>query len=85
MSDEQRTVTPLINENARHAPIPRPFAYPSRYGLANAVTALVGDYGRIGAINVLVEMAEMLDREEDPLFDTLRRRRLLPERYANAG
>jgi hypothetical protein len=68
----------------RHRPIPRPFAYPSRYGLANSVSQLVHEYGRMGAINVLIEMAEMLEREEDYLTDTVRRRRIVPEIYADA-
>ena len=75
----------LINDNAKSRPIPRPYAYPSRFGLANAVSQLVFEYGRIDAINILIEMAELLEREEDPLADAVRRRRLVPSVYTNAS
>ncbi len=85
MSDTpETTVVRLPEDEARSRPIPRPFAYPSRYGLSNAVYQLVFEYGRIGAINILIEMAEMVEREEDFTADTVRRRRVVPGVYADA-
>lgn len=57
-----------------HRPIPRAFAYPSDYELARAARSLMRDYGMHGAINRLIEMAERLEREEDPHVVLLCRR-----------
>lgn len=78
------TVVPLENDAARARPIPRKFAYPSRFGLANAVSHLTLEYGRIGAINILIEMAEMLEQEKDYLTDTISRRLVIPGVYTDA-
>lgn len=68
-------ITPLA---VPHRPIPGGLAvaYPSDFGLANAVTGLIRDYGRDGAINRLVEMAERLAAGEDQYAWVFRRRRV---------
>jgi hypothetical protein len=84
MSDEQTTVVRLPDDEARPRPMPRPFAYPSRFGLGVAVSRLVFEYGRIGAVNTLIEMAEMVERGEDYMTDTVRRRRIVPGVYGSS-
>ena len=76
--DPPATIVRLPDDEAKSRPIPRPFAYPSRYGLAVAVYQLMHEYGRIGAVNVLLEAAQMIERGEDFLTDTLAHRRVAP-------
>jgi hypothetical protein len=67
-----------------HRPIPRRLAYPSEYGLANAASQLIRDYGKDGAINKLIEMAGRIERDEDPLRDIISKaRRVEPPFDAN--
>lgn len=59
--------------------LPRPFAYPSDYGLATATSNLLRDYGRVGAVNRLIEMAQRIEAGGDPLRWALMRRRVEPD------
>lgn len=61
-----------------HKPIPTKLAvaYPSDYGLANAISSLIRDYGRQGAVNRLIEAAERVSKEEDHMAWPLSRRRV---------
>ena len=68
-------------DKAKHRRIPRPLAYPSDYGLANAAHQLLAEYGKDGAINRLIEMAERLRAGQDPLAWALRRQRVEPPCY----
>ncbi len=61
-----------------HKPIPPAIAYPADYGLACATAALVWQYGKDGAINRLIEMAERLEAGEKPGDWVLRRNRVDP-------
>jgi hypothetical protein len=72
-----RTTIHRIPTSATGArPIPRPFGYPSDFGLGNAIAALVRDYGPVGAINRLIEEAERLEAGLDPVRSAVRRRRI---------
>ena len=62
----------------RHRPIPPPIAYPADYGLANVTCDLIWQYGRDGAINRLIEMAERIAAGEKPGDWVLKRRRVDP-------
>lgn len=66
----------LRNFPGGHRPIPRRIAYPSDYGLAIAAENLMRDYGQHGAINRLIEMAELLARGESPVASVALRRRV---------
>ena len=63
---------------ARHQPIPPAIAYPADYGLARATYDLIWQYGKDGAINRLIEMAERIAAGEKPDDWVLRRRRVDP-------
>lgn len=82
MSDhEQKTTIHRLPEPATGArPIPRPFGYPSDFGLANTISSLVRDYGRVGAVNRLIEEAERLEAGIHPLLSAIRRRRIESDR-----
>lgn len=73
------TIKPLPESSqSRHQPIPPAIAYPADYGLANCVSDLIWQYGRDGAINRLIEMAERLSAGEEPGDWVMRRRRVDP-------
>jgi hypothetical protein len=59
-------------------PIPKPFGYPSDFGLGTAAKQLVAEYGTVGAINRLIEMAEWLEAGKNPLDWAIRKRRVQP-------
>ena len=61
-----------------HRPIPPAIAYPADYGLANVTSDLIWQYGRDGAINRLIEMAERIAAGEKPGTWVLHRRRVDP-------
>lgn len=61
-----------------HKSIPPAIAYPADYGLACAADALMWQYGKDGAINRLIEMAERLEAGEKPGDWVFRRRRVDP-------
>jgi hypothetical protein len=65
--------------------IPRAIAYPSDYGLALATQSLLRDYGPDGAINRLIEMAERIRKDDDPLNWCMSRRRVEPEPFRPQG
>jgi hypothetical protein len=67
-------VQPL--DETGHKPIPPAIAYPADYGLASATDALVWQYGKDGAINRLIEMAERLEAGEKPGDWVFRRKRV---------
>jgi hypothetical protein len=69
-------VTALKPKGEKAHPIPRPFAYPSAYGLATTVTDLVRDYGKMGAINMLIQAAQDVEADVDVLRKTLAHRRI---------
>jgi hypothetical protein len=56
-------------------PLPPKYSYPSDYGLANQISALIRDYGKTGAINRLIEEAERL-RDGKNHMDIIRSIRL---------
>lgn len=57
-----------------HRPIPKKIGYPSAFGLSATAANLIRDYGKHGAINMLIEMAEYIDADKNPLdWITLRR------------
>jgi hypothetical protein len=58
--------------------VPPAIAYPADYGLAGVAAALINQYGRDGAINRLIEMAERLIAGEDTHCWVLKRRRVDP-------
>jgi hypothetical protein len=60
--------------------IPAPIAYPSDYGLALAVSALLRDYDMDGAVNRLIEMAERISNGDDPYSWVLARQRVERDR-----
>lgn len=62
----------------RHRSIPPAIAYPADYGLANAASNLIWQYGLDGAVNRLIEMAERISSGEDCDAWVLRRRRVDP-------
>jgi hypothetical protein len=64
-----------------NGPIPRPFGYPSDFGLGTAANQLAAEYGTVGAINRLIEIAEWMEAGKSPLDWALRKRRLVPEKY----
>lgn len=83
MSDKPSTQTtierlPNNHDTLRHRPIPPAIAYPADYGLANVTGALIWQYGKDGAINRLIEMAERISNGESPGDWVLRRRRVDP-------
>lgn len=61
-----------------HRAMPKRYLYPSDHGLALTVSALIRDYGRYGAINRLIEAAEMVERDEDMIAAAMRCRRVDP-------
>lgn len=69
-------VSKIVDLKGGHQPILKRIAYPSDYGLANAAYSLLRDYGKDGAINRLIEMAERIDRDES-VFDVLRCKRVV--------
>lgn len=62
-------------------PIPKPFGYPSDFGLGTAAARLVAEYGVVGAINRLIEMAEWMEAGKQPLDWAIRKRRIIPKVY----
>lgn len=77
MPDELKTTIEQladIDGATRHRPIPPAIAYPADYGLANVTRDLIWQYGRDGAVNRLIEMAERVSGGDDP-GDWLRGRR----------
>jgi hypothetical protein len=77
-NETQTTIERLPGDDPRHRPIPPPIAYPADYGLANVTDALIYQYGRDGAVNRLVEMAERISNGERPGDWVFRRRRVDP-------
>lgn len=61
-----------------HKPTPKPIAYPADYGLASATHQLIFQYGKDGAVNRLVEMAERIAAGEGEFDWVMRRRRVDP-------
>lgn len=61
-----------------HSRIPPAIGYPADYGLANTANALITQYGKDGAVNRLIEMAERIDAGEDTHSWVMRRRRVDP-------
>jgi hypothetical protein len=57
--------------------VPRKYGFPSDFGLANAIEALIRDYGKPMAINRLIEEAERL-RDGKNHFDAVHRIRITP-------
>jgi len=76
----QTTIHRLPDPATGAQPVLRPCGYPSDFGLANAITSLVRDYGRIGAINRLIEEAERLESGGDHMVAAMRRRRIESDR-----
>ncbi len=66
------------NAERRHRPVPPGIAYPADYGLANVTYDLIWQYGRDGAINRLIEMAERIAGGEKPGDWVMKRRRVDP-------
>lgn len=55
-------------------PLPSKYGYPSDFGLANAITSLIRDYGPVMAVNRLIEEAENLRDGKDHMVAVYRTR-----------
>ena len=67
-----------MKQIGKHRAVPKPIAYPADYGLALAAGDLLFQYGRDGAVNRLIEMAERLAAGEDATAWVFRCRRVDP-------
>lgn len=73
MSTTKTTQIHRLNPpGARSRPMPRKIMHPSAYGLANAVTSLIRDYGKHGAVNMLIDFAEMVRNDQDCMKHVMR-------------
>lgn len=77
-SVEEVNMSKVVAFSGRSKRIPPKIAYPSDYGLTLAAVSLIHEYGRDGAVNRLIEMAEHIASGFAPADIMLGRRRVEP-------